>query len=256
MPFSQNTFKYLSKLFILCISFKITQSFFTFLWIPKNNRKKKRKIPPLKNIQCLKYIFLNNHFSQISSREDIPQNQHPSNRPSCCKIQRNLRNFDVPPLFLNNKKKKKRRKREWRMKKKIEIAQETSGKDNKRSLFIETSVATGWHVRFIYDAIEPLPINPSTSRVSCEDESRVGWSISSGYQDDIETIVAWKSPPWEWKKSSENVFQRKNYDRLAGIGYVCALDGDSFILSKTDVSFKERDNSIIIVLNAVDGSDS
>lgn len=51
------------------------------------------------------------------------------------------------------------------------------------------------------------------------------------------------------EKKSENVFQGKNYDRLAGIGYVCALDGDSFILSKTDVSFKERerDNLIIIV---------
>lgn len=164
----------------------ITQSFFTYLWIPKNNRKKKRKIPPLKNIQCLKYIFLNNHFSQISSREDIPQNQHPSNRPSCCKIQRNLRNFDVPPLFLNNKKKEKKKEKRMADEKKKEIAQETSGKDNKRSLFIETSVATGWHVRFIYDAIEPLPINPSTSRVSCEGGTKA--ASADRYRADIRTI--------------------------------------------------------------------
>lgn len=51
------------------------------------------------------------------------------------------------------------------------------------------------------------------------------------------------------KSPGEKAFQGKNYDRPAGIGRV--LDG--FILSKTDVSFKERGNLIII---AVNGSDS
>lgn len=251
MPFSQNTFKYLSKLFILCISLhNLSSHFYEYQKIieKRNVKFPLWKIYNVLNISSSTITFPKYPLERIFHRTNIP--------PIVLPVAKFRETFETSMSLLFSWIIKKKKEKRMADEKKKEIAQETSGKDNKRSLFIETSVATGWHVRFIYDAIEPLPINPSTSRVSCEDESRVGWSISSGYQDDIETIVAWKSPPWEWKKSSENVFQRKNYDRLAGIGYVCALDGDSFILSKTDVSFKERDNLIIIVLNAVDGSDS
>lgn len=181
MPFSQNTFKYLSKLFILCISLhNLSSHFYEY---QKIIEKRNVKFPLWKI-----YNVLNISSSTITFPKyplEIPQNQHLSNRPSCCKIQRNLRNFDVPPLFLNKKKRKKEGKENGGWKKK-EIAQDTSGKDNKRSLFIETSVATGWHVRFIYDAIEPLPINPSTSRVSCEGGTKA--ASADRYRADIRTI--------------------------------------------------------------------
>lgn len=206
----------------------------------KNNRKEKRG-----NHNVLNIFSSTTTFPKYPSRDPTEPTSLQSS--SLYKIQK-LSKLRCPSSLLEQKKRKEKR-----------IAKEKKKSHRKRlekitrgRVFIETSVATGWHVRFIYDAIEPLPINPSTSRVSCEGGTKA--ASADRYRADITTISRRSYRRVEIstvgvEKKSENVFQGKNYDRLAGIGYVCALDGDSFILSKTDVSFKERerDNLIIIV---------
>lgn len=184
MPFSQNTFKYLSKLFILCISLhNLSSHIYEYQKIieKRNVKFPLWKIYNVLNISSSTITFPKYPLERIFHRTNIP--------PIVLPVAKFRETFETSMSLLFSwiiKKKKRRRKREWRMKKKIEIAQETSGKDNKRSLFIETSVATGWHVRFIYDAIEPLPINPSTSRVSCEGGTKA--ASADRYRADIRTI--------------------------------------------------------------------
>lgn len=127
----------------LNIPFRILQNtylnihlIYFFLHISMNTKKiiEKRNLFPLWKIH-LKYIFFDNHFSQISSRDSTSENQHPSNHPPCYKIQKPSK-LRCPSSLLereeeNNEKENSEGKKE--------IARETSGKDNKRSLFIETS---------------------------------------------------------------------------------------------------------------------
>lgn len=146
----------------------------------KNNRKEKRG-----NHNVLNISSSTTTFPKYPSKDPTEPTSLQSS--SLYKIQK-LSKLRCPSSLLEQKKKKRKENSEG----KKEIAQETSGKDNKRS-GIYRDIGSDWVARTFYLRRDWTVANQSidfTCFLRGRDESRVGWSISSGYHDDIETIVS------------------------------------------------------------------
>lgn len=116
MPFFQNTFKYLSKLFILCISLhNLSSHIYEYQKIieKRNVKFPLWKIYNVLNISSSTITFPKYPLERIFHRTNIP--------PIVLPVAKFRETFETSMSLLFSwiiKKKKKRRKREWRMKKK------------------------------------------------------------------------------------------------------------------------------------------